>query len=99
MTVTRTEAESSPFSFSAKTRNSPQCHRLAAPIRRLVICSVVSTCTSSLGQIGSSSKNLKNNMQAGQGGADWTVNILTAHQVILAMGLAMKGTFSRITSS
>jgi hypothetical protein len=38
--------------------NSPQCQRLAAPILRLVMFSVVSIVTSSLAQIGSSSKNL-----------------------------------------
>ena len=59
VTVTRMGAESSPFSFSARTLNSPQCHLLAAPILRLVWLSVVSTWTSSLGQIGSSSKNLR----------------------------------------
>jgi len=57
VTVTKIGALSSPFSFSARTLNSPQCHLFAAAIFRVVCVSVVSIWTSSVAAIGSSSKN------------------------------------------
>ena len=52
--------------------NSPQCHRFAAPILRLVMFSVVSIETSSLAQMGSSSKYLHNESRRSQYSKAWS---------------------------